>query len=146
MIVENSTRGGRTLAGVGAALAGLTLLAGTAQAQPYSPYDQGGIAAAPGVTVQAPRRYARQPTTGAWVRLDSVSRVVPLGDLDLATRYGAHAARYRIERAARRVCAETRRLYPFDVSTNRGCYQSAVQNGLAQAQDVAGYPILAWGY
>jgi UrcA family protein len=72
---------------------------------------------------------------------------VPLDDLDLATRRGAHIAKARIERAARDVCNAMDDNYPKDVEPKVGsCYSRAVRDGLAQAQEMAGYPILAWGY
>jgi UrcA family protein len=126
--------------------AGLCLPTLPANAQP-GPYDQADTAGAvSGVTVYGPHRYARQPTTGAIVRMDSVSRVVELGDLDLSTRYGAHVAKARISWAARAVCNDVEDAYPRDVQAPGSCYMKAVRQGLAQAQDMAGYPIVAWGY
>jgi len=134
-------------AGAGLALAGACacLFALPASAQP-GPYDRDDAAGVGGVTVYGPHRYARQPTTGAWVRMDSISRVVELSDLDLSTHDGARIAKARIARAARAVCQDVQDAYPNDVDPETGCYATAVRDGLAQAQDIAGYPILAWGY
>ena len=135
-----------SLAAAGAAL-GLVALA--AHAQPYTYPSAGGPSYdrdEGGVTVYAPRRYARQPTTGAIVRLNSVSTVVQLGDLDLSTRYGARVAKARIVYAAREVCDRADRAFPGSSEIPGGCYANAVRDGLAQAQAVAGYPIVAWGY
>lgn len=124
-----------------AAAAALTLGAGPANADPWGPYDT-----AAAVTVHAPPRYARQPVTGARVRLDQVSLVVSLDDLDFSTRRGAYLAKMRIERAAKDVCDEVQTRYPYDEETERGCYPTAVRNGLIQAERLSGYPIVAWGY
>ena len=124
--------------------ASLVLTSAPAVAQPSTGYGDDAGASVGGVTVYAPHRYARQPTTGALVRMDSVSMAVPLGDLDLSTRWGAHVAKARIERAARDVCQEAEDVYPNDVPAPGSCYAQAVHEGLAQAQDAAGYPIVAW--
>jgi len=134
-------------ASIAVALAGacLCLFALPAHTQP-APYDREDAAGVGGVTVYAPHRYARQPTTGAWVRTDSISRVVSLDDLDLSTRYGARMAKARISRAARVVCQDVQNAYPNDVDPQTSCFTTALRDGLAQAQDIAGYPIVAWGY
>ena len=88
----------------------------------------------------------RQPTTGAIVQLDSVSLEVPLGDLDLSTPDGAYLAKLRIEAGAREACYQVEARYPNDGETPGGCYSNAVRQGVAQAQRIAGYPIVAWGY
>jgi UrcA family protein len=134
------------LAGAVALAAGISvsIAAAPALAQPYAPHEVStGVG---GVTVYAWPRYERQPTTGAWVEPDSVSLVVPLGDLDLSTGWGAHQAVLRIEAAARDACDAAETLYPKDVESEHGCYVPAVRRALAQAQAIAGYPILAWGY
>lgn len=134
----------RTCLGVGlaAVAASAALAALPAAAQPY-PDDAYG-APVGGVTVYAPQRYAYDPQTGRRVRLDSISMVVPLGDLDLSTRYGAIEARRRIEDVARHVCEEARDVYLNDGDPPGGCYATAVRHAVAQAEAVAGYPILAW--
>ena len=134
---------GRVVAGLALAGASLALTAISAQAQPYSRY---GGTTADSITVYGADLYVTQPTTGARVRLDRVSMVVPLGDLDLSTRYGAHLAKARISQAARDVCDAAETAYPKGGDPPGGCYASAVRQGLRQAQDVAGYPIVAWGY
>ena len=134
---------GRVVAGLALAGASLALTAISAQAQPYSRY---GGTTTDSVTVYGVDRYVTQPTTGARVRMDRVSLVVPLGDLDLSTPYGAHIAKARISQAARDVCDAAETLYPKDGDAPGGCYANAVRQGLRQAQDVAGYPIVAWGY
>jgi len=127
--------------------ASLTLVALSARADPYRSYDEpGATAEVDGVTVYVPQRYARQPTTGRRVRMDTISMVVPLGDLDLSTRFGAHLAKARIDRAAREVCNEFDNAYTGDSDPPGGCYAIAVSDALRQAQEQAGYPIVAWGY
>jgi UrcA family protein len=99
-----------------------------------------------GVTVYVPYRYVRQPTTGARVRMNSVSLAVPLGDLDLSTPGGARVAKARIVEAAKDVCQRAEDVYPGSGEPPGGCYSMAVHDALRQAQDQAGYPIVAWGY
>ena len=130
-------RGGVALA-LSLAAAGLALTVGPAQAQPY--------ASVSGVTVQAPPRFVRQPATGARVRLDQVSYVVSLSDLDLSSRRGALLAKARIQRAARDVCDEVQARYRGDEDIDGGCYSTALRNALIQTERIAGYPIVAWGY
>ena len=128
------------LAGASLGLAGLS-----AHADPYSSHES-ATDAVQGVTVYAPRRYATQPTTGRQVRMDQVSMTVPLGDLDLSTRRGALIAKARIVQAAKDVCQEVDDAYPGDSEPRGGCYARALHDALAQAQEEAGYPIVAWGY
>jgi UrcA family protein len=130
-----------------AALAGasLGLVAHSARADPYSSHES-ATDSVEGVTVYAPRRYATQPTTGRMVQMDQVSMTVPLGDLDLSTHEGALIAKARIVQAAKDVCQEVDDAYPGDSEPRGGCYGRALHDALAQAQDQAGYPIVAWGY
>jgi UrcA family protein len=133
----------------GFAVAGASLACATlnAQAQPNSYYDEPTVTDdVGGVTVYAPYRYARQPTTGARVRMDTVSMVVPIDDLDLNTSVGARIAKARISEAAKEVCDETERAYPGGSPPPGGCYATAVRDALRDAQAQAGYPIVAWGY
>jgi UrcA family protein len=78
--------------------------------------------------------------------MDQVSMTVPLGDLDLSTQDGARIAKARIVQAAKDVCQEVDDAYPGDSEPRGGCYARALHEALAQAQDQAGYPIVAWGY
>jgi UrcA family protein len=138
---------GRFTAGLalaGASLAALVAL--SARADPYSPYGGTTAGSVEGVTVYAPHRYTTQPTTGARVRMDQVSMTVPLGDLDLSTQGGAAIAKARIVRAAKDVCDAADDAYPRDGQPPGGCYAMAVRDAMRQAQDAAGYPIMAWGY
>jgi len=130
-----------------AALAGasLGLVALSAHADAYSSHES-STGSVEGVTVYAPRHFATQPTTGRTVRMDQVSMTVPLGDLDLSTQDGARIAKARIVQAAKDVCQEVDDAYPGDSEPRGGCYARALHEALAQAQDQAGYPIVAWGY
>ncbi len=119
--------------------AGLALFTVPAAAQPSAYEDEG-------VTIHAPRHYERDPRTGQLIELISASRVVEIGDLDLRTRRGARIAKARIDRAAREVCNYLTDTYPGSGDTQAGCYTRAVQDGMAQVEDQAGYPIVAWGY
>lgn len=134
---------GRIVAGLALAGASLALTAVSAHAQEFSRY---GGTTTDSITVYGPHRYVTQPTTGARVRMDGVSTVVPLGDLDLSTPYGARIAKVRIVQAARDVCEEAEYVYPKDGDPPGGCYSNAVRQGMRAAQDMAGYPIVAWGY
>ena len=136
--------GGRAAVGLAIAGASLALAATAAKAEPY--YGGTTVDDVEGVTVYAPDRYARQPTTGARVRMDRVSTTVPLGDLDLSNPYDARIAKARIVEAAKDVCDEAGDIYPNGGEPPGGCYATAVRDALAQAQDMAGYPIVAWGY
>ena len=146
MFGKKTSAAGRVTAGLALAGASLALMALSARADPYSPYGGTTVGSVEGVTVYAPDRYARQPTTGARVRMDRISMTVPLGDLDLSTHYGARLAKARIVQAARQVCQDVDDAYPGDSEPPGGCYARAVHDALAQAQDEAGYPIVAWGY
>jgi UrcA family protein len=134
-------------AGVAVAGASLALVALSAKADPYRSYAAPSAAdEVTGVTVYAPDRLARQPTTGRWTRMDTISMNVSLADLDLSTAFGARIAKARISRAAKEVCDAFDQVYPGDTNPPGGCYSIAVRDALRQAQDQAGYPIVAWGY
>jgi UrcA family protein len=146
MFAKSSLTRSGLFTGAAALAAGIAMsfAAAPASAQTHASDDTAsGVA---GVTVYAGPRYQRQPTTGAWVEPDTVSLVVPIDDLDLSTRWGARQAVRRIEAAAREACDEVQTRYPQDVESEHGCYGPAVRNAIAQAQEIAGYPILAWGY
>ena len=145
MFGKKSAAAGRV--GVTAVLAGasLALVAVAAHAAPYYG-DTTSVGSVEDVTVYAPHRYVTQPTTGRRVPLDQVSMTVPLGDLDLSTRYGARVAKARIAQAAKDVCQEVDDAYPGDSEPPGGCYSLAVRAAMRQAEDQAGYPIVAWGY
>jgi UrcA family protein len=137
---------GRFAAALALAGASLALIAASASAEPYSPYGGETTASVEGVTVYAPQRYATQPTTGRRVRMEQVSMTVPLDDLDLSTSYGARVGKARIVQAAKDVCQQVDDSYPGSSEPPGGCYARAVHDAMRQAQDMAGYPIVAWGY
>lgn len=141
MIAKTLTTGHRLGMTLALAGAGLALAVTPVRADPWGASDS-----AAGVTVHAPHHYARQPVTGAQVRLDEVSYVVSLRDLDLSTRHGARLAKARIERAARAVCEAAQDRYPNDEDIDGGCYPTAVRDALIQTERLARYPIVAWGY
>ena len=136
----------RLSAGLALAGASLAIAVSAARADPYAPYGGDTARDVEGVTVYAPHRYVRQPTTGALVRMHEVSLTVPLGDLDLSTPRGARIAKARIVEAAKDVCQRVDDAYPGSSEPPGGCYSMAVRDALRQAQDQAGYPIVAWGY
>ena len=90
------------------------------------------------ITVYAP--YSRNAPYG----VDRVSLAVDLSDLDLSTRDGAHEARARIERAAFAVCTRAEFVYSNDEEPAGGCRYQAERAAFREAQDAAGYPIMAW--
>ncbi|HEX3408360.1 MAG TPA: UrcA family protein [Caulobacteraceae bacterium] len=137
---------GRLSVGLALASASLALAVSAARADPYSPYGGTTAGSVEGVTVYAPYRYIRHPTTGAMVRMNSVSMAVSLADLDLSTPGGARLAKARIVEAAKDVCQRAEDVYPGSGEPPGGCYAMAVHDALRQAQDQAGYPIVAWGY
>jgi UrcA family protein len=132
----------------GLALAGATLALAVvaARADPYTPYGEPAASSVEGVTVYAPYRYVRHPTTGAIVRMNTVSLAVSLSDLDLSRPGDARIAKARIVEAAKDVCQRAEDVYPGSGEPPGGCYSMAVHDALRQAQDQAGYPIVAWGY
>src|SRR5580693_5301996 len=146
MFGKKTRASGRFVAGLALAGASLTLVALSARADPYAPYGVSSDGAVEGVTVYAPDHYVRQPTTGRRVQMDQVSMTVPLGDLDLSTHVGARIAKARIVQAAKDVCQAVDDANPGDSEPPGGCYAMAVHQALRQAQDQAGYPIVAWGY
>ena len=141
MIAKAPAPGRRATVALSLAAASLALTVSPARADPWNSYDT-----AAGITVRAPHPYVRQPVTGAIVRLDQVSYVVSLSDLDLSTRRGAVLAKARIERAARDVCQEVEDRYGKGEEVNGGCYATALRDALLQTERLSGYPIVAWGY
>jgi len=94
----------RLSAGLALAGASLAIAVSVARAQPYSPYGGPTVDSVGDVTVYAPHRYVRQPTTGREVLMNQVSVTVPIDDLDVSTRAGARIAKARIVEAAKDVC------------------------------------------
>lgn len=146
MFVKKLSPTARLSAGLALAAASLAIAVSAARADDYSPHGGTTVGDVQGVTVYAPDRYTHQPTTGRMVRMNQVSMTVALGDLDLSTRGGARIAKARIVEAARDVCQRVEDVYPGSGEPPGGCYSMAVRDALRQAQDQAGYPIVAWGY
>ena len=138
MIGNALAPGRRAALALSLAVAGLASTVSAARADPFD--------TAAGITVRAPHPYVRQPVTGAMVRLDQVSYVVSLSDLNLSTRRGAVLAKARIERAAKDVCQDVQDRYGTDEEVAGGCYVAAVRDALIQTERLSGYPIVAWGY
>lgn len=91
------------------------------------------------VIVQAPRYHEqRDPETGAPIESVYESRPVWYGDLDLRTRWGAHALRSRISETAHAICENLDALYPVsaDGDDTRRCYRRAYGDAMDQA-DIA---------
>src|SRR6185437_678302 len=119
------------------AVAALGLGFTVAQAQPYyDDYRADAYTTASGVTVYAhPYRQERAPN-GAPIEMVRVSRVVPVGDLDLSTGYGQHIMRERVRRAATDACNELDTMpgyVPASGESDVDCYHRAVDDALATA-------------
>ena len=136
----------RLSAGLALAGASLAIVVSAARADPYSPHGGATVGSVEGVTVYTPYRYIRHPTTGQMVRMNTVSVGVSLADLDLSTPAGARIAKARIVDAAKDVCQRAEDVYQGSGEPPGGCYSMAVRDALRQAQEQAGYPIVAWGY
>ncbi len=122
----------RLLAAAGAFAA----LASSASAQSYSD-NRDSYRAGEEVTVTAPRyRGERGSTTGAPIRNVAFSRDVYVGDLDLHTNWGVRALQSRIRSTARTLCSKMDRLYPVSADNSPDCFQTAVDNAMAQADDM----------
>ena len=137
----------RMTAGVAAmAMAGL-LCFGAAKAQTYAYNDNPGyVTTTEGVTVYAPRRYGRSPSTGAPIEAVRESRVVYARDLDLSTYWGARALRHRIESAARDACGDLDARYPITEDAPRDCFDGAVNGAMRQVEYRLGFTPPTWWY
>jgi UrcA family protein len=139
--------------GVAAAALAMGLGAGAAQAQPYG-YDDPGYTAAPppaydadatvgGLTIYA-RPYYGRSAIGAPYEIARESRVVPTDDLNLATGWGAHVLRVRIERAASDACRDLDQRYPAPAAEGPDCYRHAVRDAMYETVDRLGYVPPTW--
>jgi UrcA family protein len=110
-----------------------------AAAQDYGPdgaYTTGEVIVHPG--------HARDPFTGAEIDTVRTQRVVYARDLDLDTRWGQHALKRRIERAASDACDYLDSHYVTVDSESRDCIKDAVSDAMEQAEAMVGHPLYAW--
>jgi len=128
-----------------AAAAALSLtFAPQASAQPYydspppsaSDYGYDTAAEVGGVVVTPDYRYGRTEN-GIPTQRVYASRVVPIDDLDLSTRWGVHVLHSRVARAATDACDQldnmwTQGLYPVDGSDG-DCRARAIRHAMADA-------------
>ena len=110
------------------AAAGMCLATGSALAQAYS----GGPNES--VIVEAPRlRAETTPLNGppgrAWLSMN-----VRYDDINLLTRSGARAFRWRVWRAANEVCDRLADAYPVqELTSAKPCVRTAYENGMVRA-------------
>ena len=126
-----------SLAGLAAAVLGLSLVGAPASAQPA--YDATGV----GEIVVHPDR-TRDPYTGAPIDTVTESRVVYADDLDLDARWGQRTLLRRVQRAATDACDSLDRRYVTVDSDGQACYRDAVHDAMAQAEQIVGHPLYAW--
>ena len=120
-------------AACGLALAGLPAMA----AQDYdSPYSMGEVIVHPGS--------ARDPFTGAEIDAVRTTRVVYTRDLDLNARWGQHALKRRLQRAANDACDYLDARYVTIDSGSADCARDAVRDGMRQAEAMVGHPLYVW--
>ena len=131
----------KSLALAGATAIGLSLLfAVPATAQPYD-YDYGyrdryAYGDRETVIVTSPYyREERDPGTGAPIVPVAASREIAMDDADLQTAWGAHLMRVRVRETAQSLCRHLDMQYATINSGSRDCYERAVNDGMAQADD-----------
>lgn len=124
------------------AVAGVCLAASSAVAQPYG-YSAYGAPNAYGngpsesVIVVAPRLRAETTPLNAPPGRASLSMDVRYDDLNLLTRSGARALRWRVWQAANEVCDRLADAYPYrEMSTAQPCVRGAYENGMVRAYGV----------
>ena len=126
------------LAGLAAAVFGLSLATAPAHAQPQA-YDIPGV----GEIVVHPG-HTRDPYTGAPIDTVTESRIVYTDDLDLNTRWGQRVLLRRVQRAATDACDSLDMRYVTIDSEGPACYRDAVHDAMAQAEQKIGHPLYAW--
>jgi UrcA family protein len=134
------------LSGCAAALAAVVGLSVAPHAS-AQPYDEPGAYAAPdygqdasaevGGVVVTPSYRPDQDFNGIPTGRVYASRVVPIDDLDLSTRWGVHELHSRVVRAASDACNQLDQqwpqgLYPID-SNDGSCKARAIRHAMADA-------------
>jgi len=89
------------------------------------------------VIVTAPPYHgpARDSATGAPIRDVALSQGVRFDDIDLRTRDGARELQARVRATARDLCRRLDVAYPISADGSPPCYRTAVEDGLAQADE-----------
>ena len=128
-----------SLAGLAAAVFGLSLVSAPVQAGQVQSYNIPGV----GEIVVHPG-HMRDRYTGAPIDTVTESRTVYTNDLDLNTRWGQHVLLRRVQRAATDACDSLNMRYVTIDSEGPGCYRDAVHGAMAQAEQMIGHPLYAW--
>ncbi|MDE2463602.1 MAG: UrcA family protein [Alphaproteobacteria bacterium] len=89
------------------------------------------------VTVTVPRSVqqtiiaGRSPSTGAPIEETTIARTVSYSDLDLAKTADANELKARVEAAAKDVCMELDKLYPFE-DKDPTCAEKSAEKAMVQ--------------
>ena len=121
-----------------ASVFGLALTVQSAHAQ--AAYDDTRVyqSGSDDVVVRAPRYHREYSTIGAPIEDVAISQVVPYGDLDLRTDWGASELRARVHQAAYQACDKMDVAYPVGAPDNPPCVRAAFRDGMRQARDAIG--------
>jgi len=112
------------------AVAGAFAASGSALAQ-SSPYSGGPTES---VTVVAPHLRAESTPLNGPLERTSLSMAVRYDDLNLLTRRGARALRWRIWRTANEVCDRLADAYPgYQLATDKPCARTAYDDAMVKA-------------
>lgn len=91
------------------------------------------------VQVYANRHHAGHSTvTGAPIEDVALSRAVRFDDLDLRSDADVRILHERIRATAHALCRELDATHPITTADSPPCYENAVQNAMAQADDAIG--------
>src|SRR5262249_24525539 len=114
----------------------LVFSASVALAQDYygAPPPDGYYGPNENVIITAPR-YRERGHLGAEIRDVAMQREVRFDDLDLRTGWGVRTLEARIKVAARSMCDRLDRFYPIAADDNPPCFQNAVADAMAQADE-----------
>jgi len=121
-----------------AVLAGTLMLGASANAQGYGygSYENASYQAPnENVDVTVPRYNPQRDRYGAPYREISMSQNVYFGDLNLRTRHGERVLKSRISQSARTMCRKLDARYPITAPNSPGCYTTAMNDALQQADD-----------
>jgi len=116
--------------GLGFLAVALGIGVATASAQ-GTPYSNGPTES---VEVIGPRFHADTTRLNAPLERVSLSSSVRYDDLDIATRGGAHALRWRIWNRAHEVCDRLSEVYPvYEMTTAKSCVKTAYEDAMVKA-------------
>lgn len=111
----------------------LLLLGASANAQEYGYENASYSMPSENVEVTVPRYAPQRSSLGAPYRLISMSKGVYVGDLDLRSRHDVRIMRDRISETARRMCRQLDVRYPITAPGSPGCYTTAMNDAMYQA-------------